>query len=189
MKTWTVGEMLDERPCGDYTRERLLRLWRGRERLGLADILRLRIPAVDRLWATNRPDALTAEQRSRATESTVTRAVRRHALPCPATRDWARRWLSGADRSEDAAEAASWGAWSTLRDATGDARTAALAAEAAAWAARDAAWAARTAAWTSIEDVSWDAAWAAKVAGGAVAEAREYARQVRDVLAVLDEGD
>jgi hypothetical protein len=69
----------------------------------------------------------------RAVNRIVDRAVRDHALPCAATREWAERWLSGEDRTWEGAEEAAMAA------------VAARAAEAAAWAAEEAAWAAEEA--------------------------------------------
>jgi len=71
---------------------------------------------------------------------------------------WAEKWLSGEDRSADAAAAAWDAAWAAARDAVDAARDAAVAAARdAADAARDAA---RAAAWAAARDAAWAAAWA-----------------------------
>ena len=57
MKAWTVDEMLAERPCKDYTRERLTKLWAGYEHRSLLDILDMPIPDDHKVWMGCRPDA------------------------------------------------------------------------------------------------------------------------------------
>ena len=51
MSTVTIDDVMDWDPCDAYDRKRVTRLFRGREQLGVLDILRLRIPADDRFWA------------------------------------------------------------------------------------------------------------------------------------------
>jgi len=113
MKTWTIDEMLAERPCPDYDRERITELWAERERLSLAEILDLDITVVDRLWVSYLSGAITPEQERRRTDRIVTRAVTMHALHCGivAVESWAARWLSGADRSASAAQSAAQSEW------------------------------------------------------------------------------
>ncbi len=82
-------------------------------------------------------------------------AVEMFCLTNPITCDWAKKWLSGEDKSEAAA------------DASADA--AAWAADAAAWAARAAAWAARAAARAAAMDAAEAAAWAADAAAESAA--------------------
>ena len=129
MKSWTIDEMLAERPCEEYTQERITELWAGRERLTLLEVLDLPISWADRVWVICRPDALTHEQKAEWLERIVTRAIRNHALNCgiPTVEAWAQNWLDGTDRS-NAAAAAAW---------TAEAARAARAAEA--WAAAEAA--------------------------------------------------
>jgi len=109
MKTWTIDEMLAERPCKEYTQERITELWAGRERLSLRDILMLDIPSSDRIWVACRPGALTDQQQAAWLERIVTRAIIHHALNCgiPTVEAWAQNWLDGTDRS-NAAAAAAW---------------------------------------------------------------------------------
>ena len=73
-------------------------------------------------------------------------------------RQWAAKWLAGADRTAESA----WAEVEVVWEATQEAR------EAAAWTAWAAAWAARAAAWTAAW-TAWATAWAAR-------EAREAAR-------------
>jgi hypothetical protein len=182
MKSWTIKQMLAEKPCREYDEARLRKLWAKRRRLTLLDILALRIPAPDRIWVVFRPDALTAKQRAAVLDRTVTRAVRTRALHCgiPAVEAWAAGWLSGADRSESAAGAANaasaasaaWGAtWSAERSAA----NAASAERSAAWGAESAAgaaWSAERSAERSAESAAsaaWGAASAASAANAASA--------------------
>ncbi len=164
MQTWTVEEMwAHEPPC--YTKERLIELWAGRESLSVLDILDLDIPATDRMWAV-----LQAGDHVKPTvEVIVTRAVKTHALPCPTTAEWARKWLSGDDRTY-AADAAVVAVVAAAADADADAANAANAAANAAVAAAVAA--------------AVVAAAVAAVAVAAVANA-ERERQIADVRRIV----
>lgn len=177
MKTWTIGEILAGKPCAEYDRVRLEKLWAGRERVSLAEVLRMDIPASDRIWVACRPGALTDDQRTAWLEIVVTRAVTNHALNCGVTdvESWARKWLSGEDRSAASAAAA--------RDAARAAGTA-LAAQAAARAAVWAVWAAGDAVWAV-----WAAGDAASATEGTAAFAAERNKQLADLKAVLAESD
>jgi hypothetical protein len=143
----------------DYCDARLKRLARGRKGLTGLEVSRMRsIPYEDRIWVLLRREVL-GDALKGVVETIVARAVRRHALPCSTTREWARRWLSGEDRSEEAA-------WAAAR--------AAAAKEEAAWAAARAA-AARAAAWAAWATAK-QAALAAAARAAARAEARAEAR-------------
>ena len=187
MKTYTVADILAMHPCSDYDEARITELWAGRESLSLPEILALDIPAADRVWVVCHPGVLTAEQMEAwLVDRIITRAVRNHALPCPETRDWAEKWLSGEDRSQGSAWAAADAARAAAADAADDAvwaraRAAArawAAADAAAWAADAAAWAADAAAWAAARAAAADAPWAR-------AESAERELQVADLLNVL----
>ena len=156
---WTVKEMMAENPCKRYTVAIVEKLWAGRESLSLAEVLALDIPTADRMWATWRPGALTKKQETALQKKIITRAITNHALHCKieSVEKWARKWLSGEDRSA-AAEAA---------------EAAAEEAEEAAWAAA-AAWAA----WAA------EAAWAAWAAEAAAAEAAAEAADLLDLIAI-----
>jgi hypothetical protein len=90
MKTWTVKQMLAEKPCPEYTPERIAQLWAGRKKLSLEEILQLDIPPKDRIWVVWRPGVLTKKQ-----------TVAIHALYCGigSLEKWEQNWLSGEDRS------------------------------------------------------------------------------------------
>ena len=183
MKTWSIDEMLDEDPCDKYhDRDLLERLWAGRERLSILDVLRLSIPADDRLWVATRPGALDASVQSRWIEGIVTRAINRALEVCdvPEFAAWASRWLDGTDRSAETA----WESYAAARAAL----ELAGAAEAAMWAARAAARAAEAgwaAAGAAARAAMWAATWAAEVAEAA--EAAEREQQVADLVTILEE--
>ncbi len=133
MKTWTVEQILAEDPCPRYTKELLVELWAGREKVSLLDILNMPIPDADKLWGAWR--GLTEVQTKRVLEKIVTRAVTNHALNCGIreVEMWTAEWLSGLGDEKSAARAAA-------EAAAGSAARAAWAA-AAGSAARAAAWA------------------------------------------------
>ena len=47
----TVGDIMDLRPCKEYSRERVAELWGGADALTLTQICDLDIPTMDRIWA------------------------------------------------------------------------------------------------------------------------------------------
>ena len=128
LRTWTVYEVVSAGAC--YEPERVVHLWAGRARLSYLEIMALDIPAPDRLWVVWQDGELAPL----VIERIVTRAVTTHALACgdPVVEAWARRWLSGEDRTEAAARAAAWAAaWAAARAAREAAGAAARAAGAA----------------------------------------------------------
>jgi hypothetical protein len=109
MKSWTVAQMLAERPCSRYDEARITKLWGKHKSRTLAEILRdRRIPLADRMWCVWRKDALTKPQAKAVLDRIVTRAVTNHALKCgiPKVEAWAHGWLDGTDRSRTNADAA-----------------------------------------------------------------------------------
>jgi hypothetical protein len=128
MKTWTVKQMLAEKPCEQYTEEVLTKLWAGCEKVSWLDIEKMDILDADKMWGAWK--GLTKKQTDLVLEKIVTRAITNHALHCgvPAVEKWAGNWLSGEDRSAWAAEAARAAAWAAARAAEA-ARAAARAAE------------------------------------------------------------
>lgn len=116
--SWSVADVLALQPCARYSESVLLDLWQGRDRLSITEVADLPIPEPDRLWLICRAPWPVIEP---AITRIVTRAVRTHALPCDATRAWAELWLSGKDRSAEAARAeaasaeAAWAAWEAAR--------------------------------------------------------------------------
>ena len=127
------------------------------------------VPNADIVWAACR--VLDPAIRASWLERIATRAVETHALHCgvPAVETWARAWLSGEDRSADAADAA----WAAARGAAARvaARVAAMAAAAS----------------VSAAAASVSAAMAAAAAAPvAAAVAAERAQQVDDLIAVLE---
>lgn len=201
MKSWSVDEMLAERPCEDsYPRARLEKLARGRERMTLLEIIDDRcIPAADRVWVACRPGALTAEQLAAWLELIVTRAVTRHASHCGVAEveTWAARWLSGEDRSAEAADTVVQAPQTSCTVVMGAAVAAtwtAVAAAQASGAAQATSWAPSAVAWLAqangaAQATSWAAAaaaWLAKTVGQPRAlAAAEYRQQLDDLRAVL----
>jgi hypothetical protein len=207
MNIVTLDQIIAWRPCDAYTdndNALLLRLANGATECPLIDIMRRSdIPFTDRVWIATQKNVLTDAQRVAAMEAVVTRAVRNHALGTVIDA-WARRWLSGEDRSAEAAEAAEE---SVLWEAAGfAARAAALSAALSAGRIATAAWAARALAAAAAEAAAAKAAWAALAvaaralaaaqAEAAAADATEVAKaaawvaereqQVADLIAVLE---
>ena len=79
MKTWTVKQMLEKKPCEQYTEEVLTKLWAGREKVTLLDIIDMDIPDADKLWGAWR--GLTKRQADLVLDKVVNRAITNHALP------------------------------------------------------------------------------------------------------------
>jgi len=193
MKTWTIDELMTEKPC--YSRAKVEELYAGRDSVSIIDIFDSEIPAGDKVWMLCRPGVFEGDGRQRWLDGIVTRAVTNYALHCGVKKveDWAVRWLDGSDRSYAAACAATgaaWAAWDAA-DAT-DAAWATWVADAATWAA-DAAASAASAAWAAY------AAYASRAASAAYAAYASYASraawaseeelQVADARKILTEGE
>ena len=158
MKTLTVDDVMAYEPC--YTRERVAELFAGRTEMTIREICAVDVPATDRVWLLTQDGVLDADMRDRWITMIVTRAITNHALHCgiPGVERWAENWLSGADRSSDAAYGAA--------RAAADSANAAYSAYAA-YAAAYAAYAARAAAYVAYAD--------------------EREQQVSDLLGLLSE--
>jgi len=172
MNSYSIDEIMSHHPCAAYPRERVEALWGGRERMTLAEILDLPIPAADRVWVIrlNPPDGWA--------DRVADRAVRTHAMGCGIieVEDWAARWLSGDDRS-----------LRSVGEAIGEARRAEDArnanAAAAAWAVAAAAWASG---WGGEDDFLRAADHATNAAARAAGMAAdEYGQQVQDARDLL----
>ncbi len=147
-----------------------------------------------KLWLCEASGSLNIEQDKSG--ATVLMTVREVALPAvtveqrvrfgilcalevcdePGWRSWADAWLSGRDRSEAAARAAAWSAWSAARAA----QSAEWSAWSAAWsaqAAEAAARAAEAAARAAARSAEWSAAWSARA---------EWSASSSDVAAKVD---
>ena len=167
-KLITVQDVLAHHPCeayrdGDSPTDRLISLVGDGLPVAAETVGYLRshgVPNADIVWAACR--VLDPAIRASWLERIVTRAVETHALHCgvPAVETWARAWLSGEDRSAEAAAAA--------MEAV-DAAAARVAARVAAMAAA----------------ASVSAAMAAAAAADEAAAAAERAQQVDDLIAVL----
>jgi MoxR-like ATPase len=166
VRTVTVDEVMDWGPCDSYPRERVEELWAGLNLTAL-EILDLKVPGEDRLWAVLRNEFFTdAELRELAcdyAESVIgyyerefpgddrprnaIRVARRFARG-DATRDELSAALSAADAARSAARSAADAAWSAADAARSAARSAA-----------DAAWSAANAAWSATLSAAGRAAW------------------------------
>ena len=136
MRTVTVDKVMSWVPCREYTRNRITKLFAGREALSALNVLELDIPASDKLWAVLREEMLSAEAlyefACRVAEHALMKERKDGREPDP--RSWAaiaakRKWLRGEITEEELSAA-----WAAARDA-----------------ARDAAWATA---------VSWAVSWA-----------------------------
>jgi len=207
VRSFAVSDVIAWEPCKGYTEERIRALWGDRESLTALDILDLRIPAEDRLWAVLREDVIDARTLRRFACACAWRALvrERAAGREPDPRSWravevARRYADRRATSEElrAAWSAAGAAWAA--NAAEAANAAANAAGDAAWAAHDAddaavyaAYAADDAAvyaaYAADDAAVWAAraAWAAEAAGDA-AWAAEREWQI-DVLRRLLRGE
>ncbi len=178
MTIWTVEDVLALRPCEDYDRERLTNLWDGRDALAIAEVCDLDIPAEDRLWLLCKAPFASIEP---AITAIVTRAVTTHALGPHETRTWAEKWLSGEDRTSDAAYAVAARAYT---DAYAYDYVAVAAAVAAAYAAAYAADVAYAAAYAADAAARAAYAYAAADAAATHAAAAEREIQIEDFRAL-----
>ena len=73
MKTLTVADIMNLRPCNAYPESRVRELWGERESLSLLEILSLPIPAVDRIWVLTRNGVLPTDTRQKFADMTADR--------------------------------------------------------------------------------------------------------------------
>ena len=132
MKTMTVEDIMKHNPC--YTRERIIELWAGREALSFADVAKLDIPDVDKIWAgvhfymDDRQHRLFAVRCARRALSRILDPNPRGVAAC----DVAERFANGEASEEEltaARSAASYAARSAARSAARFARSSAMDAE------------------------------------------------------------
>jgi hypothetical protein len=170
MKSLTVSDIMALGPCYAYPESRVRELWGDRDALTLVEILRLNIPAEDRIWVLTREGVCDRDLLLTWVNGVADRAVRNHCLTCgvAAVETWARRWLDGTDRTSAAAYAAyaaADAAYATVYDA--------------AYAARAAA---RAAAYAAARAAAYAAAYAA-------ANAAERQAQIDDFIRVLNDAE
>ena len=172
MKTMTVEDIMKHEPC--YTRERIIELWAGREALSFADVAKLDIPDVDKIWAgvhfymDDRQHRLFAVRCARRALSRILDPNPRGVAAC----DVAERFANG-EASEEELSAAMDAAWSAASCA-------------ASAAAVDAASAAMDAAMDAAVDAARSAAWsAASCAASCATMDAEHAQQVVDIEEVM----
>jgi len=179
MKTITVEQVMGYYPCASYDRARVEELFAGRAALTPHEVAALDIPASDRLWPLLRG---WPEVRQTWQAVVVERAIRRRLgkSGSPEWETWAAGWLSGHDRSEEAAGEARATTDAVAREAAWAAAWAAVDARAA-WAVESAEAVSDAAAKAAAESETW-ATWAAPLS----ATAREEEQQVRDYIAALE---
>ena len=170
----TVDDVMSWRLCDGYTRYRVNTLFAGREAITALDVLKMDIPAGDRLWAVLREEMVPApilhEFACRIAEAALSQESMAGREPDP--RSWAaidakRKWLRGeiGDKELHAAweaardvvrEAVQEVAWTTARDIAWNAACAKNAWDAARGTAFSVAW---NSAWNAARNASWSAAW------------------------------
>ena len=162
---WTVADAVESDSC--YAKLHILELWAGRESLSVLEVLDLDIPVEDRMLSALRMiHGHPVGEIARIL--TLTRVITAYALPYEATREWAKRWLSGEDLTFASAEVA--------RKAVSGGALAAKAAGAA------------SAAGGAVGTTKWAwASWAARVASRGPLEALEAERlkQIADVRTAI----
>lgn len=126
MKSIKVDRVMSFDPCAEYPRDVIVALFAGRDSLSAQEILALDIPAKDRIWLVCQEGVLDPDIHDRWIEIVVTRAVTDHALHCGIAQveEWARTWLSGEDRTAEAADAAAEAAYAAAKAADNATRAA-----------------------------------------------------------------
>ena len=106
----TIADLDRWGACGrddQYDDATLTRWLKGREGLTPLEVANLRqVEPVDRLWVLVRKGVLGAKLYREFEYACADRAVRKYALRCPETREWAKRWLSPGRTTADEAWAA-----------------------------------------------------------------------------------
>jgi hypothetical protein len=82
MKTWTVEEMVYEKPCKDYPVDVIKRLWGDKKSLSLLEILHLNIPDIDKVWVIGRRNALEVKECRVWLELMICRGINNCVLRC-----------------------------------------------------------------------------------------------------------
>jgi len=181
MKKVTIDQIMEQKPCEEYPRERVEELFSGREELTAMEVLDLEIPFLDRLWVFVECGLLSGKDlrlfACDCAESVLPLFERKHPddrRPREAI-SVARRYAMG-EATKEELSAAYAAAWSTAHATWSSARSAAwYAAWSAAWSARSAAryaaWSAAVAAWSAA------ASYAASYAAGGCTGEEEQKKQ------------
>lgn len=162
-----------------YSKENVLKLTSGRAELTALECLDLDIPDEDKVWLVLRPEILGQDKYEQYGYEVATQAVKRHCLHCgiPKVEEWAKKWISGEDRTIFASVDAGV-------DAGVDARAARGAGAAYAAAGADA----EVAAAEDARAATYAASAAAYTAGGAAARTEERKYQVKLLREYLKTG-
>ena len=110
IKTITIKKALSWNPCSiKYdTEEKLLKVTKGKTSLTPLEVSKLKIPYKDRIWILLRREILGENNYREISFKIADRAVKKHCLKCgiQEVEQWAKKWISGKDRSTvDAANA------------------------------------------------------------------------------------
>ena len=135
----SVDDIIEHNPCWVDARIKIEKLFGDRERITLKEYSELPVSSRDRLWGML---LLWPNRSVTVANKAVDRQVKAQCLDCglPEVQEWAKRWLSGEDRTYAAAYAASAYADCDAAIAAADVAAAgAGAADGAAYAAADSA--------------------------------------------------
>jgi hypothetical protein len=190
MKSLTPQQIVALGPCRGYDLEQIIELFDNKESVTYLEILDTdKIPLADIVWVFCQPDVLSIDIRNQWLEIIATRAVTNYALHCGVddVEKWAENWLSGKDKTFNAARNAVHAAASAGYNAT--AYTAYNAAYAAYNAGYDACVATSDAARAATSDAARaatsDAARAAVNATDYAARKTERKQQIQDLKDIL----
>ena len=108
MNKLTPQQIMDLKPCPDYTLERVKELFADAESLTHLEILDMDVPHEDLAWLFCQPNVLGKSERDRWFEMIITRAITNHALKCGIAKveKWAVGWLDNTDRTYTSARKA-----------------------------------------------------------------------------------
>jgi hypothetical protein len=138
MKTLTPQQIVALGPCKGYDLEWITELFDNKKSMTYLEILNTdKIPLADIVWLFCQLTVLDKDIRNQWMEVIVTRAVTNYALHCgiDTVEKWAENWLSGDDRTTEAAHVAAYAAIDATAYAAGYAAHAAACSATAAYSA------------------------------------------------------
>jgi hypothetical protein len=127
MKSLTPKQIVDLKPCEGYNLEQVTELFDNKKSVTYLEILDTdKVPLEDIVWLFCQPNVLSTNIKKQWMEVIVTRAVTNYALNCGIdnVEEWAKNWLSGKDKTfnaarnaADAAHAAAHATYTVVRTA------------------------------------------------------------------------
>jgi hypothetical protein len=138
MKTLTPQQIVALGPCKGYDLKQITELFDNKKSMTYLEILNTdKIPLADIVWLFCQLTVLDKDIRNQWMEVIVTRAVTNYALHCgiDTVEKWAENWLSGDDRTTEAAHVAAYAAIDATAYAAGYAAHAAACSATAAYSA------------------------------------------------------